>query len=127
MEILNEIIYVVKNLRLAPPAYKYGLVVYFIISLLIVVFAFRKLSRSKNKYLSIFYRSSIFSILFSPTILVGGGAAAAMPASFAIVASIYFGWWQAFVWAIVPIGVVLGLMFSIWAVFLSLSQDAKNT
>lgn len=122
MEMLNEIVCVVKSIRLAPPAYKYGLVAYFIVSVLVTIFAFRKLNRHKNNYLSVFYRSFIFSFLFTPTIIVSGSAAAAMPASFAIVAAIYFGWWQAFVAAIIPMGVVLTLMFTLWVLVLFMGK-----
>ena len=127
MEIFNIIVQATKNLRLAPPVYKYGLTAYFVVAVLIVIFSFRKLSKHKNHYFSIFYRSLIFSLLFSPTLLVGGGAAAITPASFAIVVSIIFISWQALVSAIVPITVVLVLMFSVWAILFRLSGYARNT
>ena len=114
MSLFGDVVQATNNLRYAPSAYLYGLVVYYAVSVLIIYFSLRKIIKMKNRYLSIFIGSFIVSFLVTPTMLYGGGAAAIMPASFAFVLSAIFSNGLGLVFSIVPVLVVALAISTIW-------------
>ena len=124
IDIVSEAI---RILNTAHFAYKYSLIVYYLIAILVIYFYLKNWLKTSNINHFGLFRILIISIVLSPTIIVDSGSAAFSPAIFAVGLSIYFSKANVFFQGIIAIVITQTFIFTMLILYKKFTKTYEKT